>query len=127
MGPPLRTAAGACIVVFTRAERPSPKTKDVRMKNMNITAEHANTEAVSIKKFSSNSGAQRVIVNLFTTTGQQFTYDRFDTYEAAASFVDNVTGREWFPESAKSTEIKAGGRRFIEGGVMTYYTLADDI
>ena len=36
----MRTAAGACIVVFTRAERPSPKTKDVRMKNMNITAEH---------------------------------------------------------------------------------------
>lgn len=94
---------------------------------MNITAEHADTEIASIKKFSSNSGAQRVIVNLFTNRGQQFTYDRFDTYESAAEFVDYVTGREWFPESAKSTEIKAGGRRFLEGGIMTYYTLTDDI
>lgn len=94
---------------------------------MNITAEHANTETASIKKFSSNSGAERVIVNLFTNTGQQFTYDRFDTFESAAAFVNNVTGREWFPESAKSTEIKPGGRRFLEGGVVTYYTLTDDI
>ena len=94
---------------------------------MNITAEHTNTETTSIKKFSSNSGAERVIVNLFTATGQQFTYDRFDTFESAAAFVDNVTGREWFPTSAKSSEIKAGGRLFTEGGVMTYYTLTDDI
>lgn len=94
---------------------------------MNITAEHTNTENVSIKKFSSNSGAERVIVNLFTNTGQQFTYDRFDTYEDAASFVNNVTGREWFPESAKSTEIKPGGRRFLEGGIMTYFTMTDEI
>lgn len=90
--------------------------------------EHADTESVSIKKFSSNSGApERVIVNLFTARGQQHTYDRFNTFESAHSFVENVTGREWFPESAKSTEIKPGGRLFIEGGTMTYYTMTDNI